>query len=46
MQKTKVYRTINNYVNLVIDKDYNYLSNRSEEATIDSRNRYENEYIT
>ena len=46
MQRTKVYRTINNYVNLVIDKDYNYLSNRSEEATIDSRNRYENEYIT
>ena len=46
LQNTKTYRTINNYVDLVIDKDYNKMSNQSENAVEDSRSRYENEFIT
>lgn len=46
LQNTKTYRTINNYVDLVIDKDYNKMSNQSEGAVEDSRRRYENEFIT
>ena len=46
LQNTKTYRTINNYVDLVIDKDYNKMSNQSENAIEDIRDRYQNQFIT
>lgn len=46
LQNTKTYRTINNYVNLVIDKDYTKLLSHSEVAIEDSKDRYEYEFIT
>lgn len=46
LQNTKTYRTINNYVDLVIDKDYNKMSNQSENAIEDTRDRYQKQFIT
>ncbi len=42
----KIYKAINKYADLVVDLDLNLFSRDCEEATIENRARYEDEFVT